>query len=264
MALVILSLLVRLAITTAVEDAADAMAITWWDSAVVGTAVAPNPLDAPTAAEALVGPAVLRGLLRRGRPPVHELDMQPGARGDPFVPIHLEKRPLCAAPESAWGLPDRRTAVGRRPPTRVRRAVRARSCSKRVVRRAAPGVETHARRAGVVVEPGLRRARPKNPRRGPLPGGTLLQRAGPLLREQRVPALRDEIGNDGAYIAKGPKLGLDVGGRRVELCCAVIVPRSLEHPAFRQDGVPDRERRAVLAHDFANGQQRLRPPLAVH
>ena len=57
MALVILSLLVRLAITTAVEDAADAMAITWWDSAVVGTAVAPNPLDAPTAAEALVGTA---------------------------------------------------------------------------------------------------------------------------------------------------------------------------------------------------------------
>ena len=209
-------------------------------------------------------PAVLRGLLRRGQPPVRELDMQSGARGDPFVPIHLEKRPLRAAPESAWGLPDRRTAVGRRPPTRVRRAVRARSCSKRVVRRAAPGVETHARRAGVVVEPGLRRARPKNPRRGPLPGGTLLQRAGPLLREQRVPALRDEIGNDGAYIAKGPKLGLDVGGRRVELCCAVVVPRSFQKPRLVQDGVPDSKRRAVLAHDFTNGQQRLRPALAVH
>ena len=155
------------------------------------------------------------------------------------------------SPESAWGLPDRRTAVGRRPPTRVRRAVRARSCSKRVVRRAAPGVETHARRAGVVVEPGLRRARPKNPRRGPLPGGTLLQRAGPLLREQRVPALRDEIGNDGAYIAKGPKLGLSVGGRRGEL--RAVVPRPLENATFRQDGVPDRERRAVLAHDVADG-----------
>ena len=202
-------------------------------------------------------PAVLRGLLRRGQPPVRELDMQSGARGDPFVPIHLEKRPLRAAPESAWGLPDRRTAVGRRPPTRVRRAVRARSCSKRVVRRAAPGVETQNR----CVEPGLRRARPKNPRRGPLPGGTLLQRAGPLLREQRVPALR-KLGNDGAYIAKGPKLGLGVGRRRGEL--GAVVPRSLEHPAFRQDGVPDRERRAVLAHDFTNGQQRLRPALAVH
>ena len=162
------------------------------------------------------------------------------------------------SPESAWGLPDRRTAVGRRPPTRVRRAVRARSCSKRVVRRAAPGVETHNR----CVEPGLRRARPKNPRRGPLPGGTLLQRAGPLLREQRVPALRDEIGNDGAYIAKGPKLGLGVGGRRGEL--GAVVPRSLEHPALRQDGVPDRERRAVIPDHVADGQQRLRPALAVH
>ena len=29
------------------------------------------------------------------------------------------------APESAWGLPDWRTAVGRRPPTQLRRAVRA-------------------------------------------------------------------------------------------------------------------------------------------
>ena len=65
-----------------------------------------------------------------------------------------------------------------------------------------------------------------------------------------------------AYIAKGPKLGLGVGRRRGEL--GAVVPRSLEHPAFRQDGVPDRERRAVLAHDVADGQQRLRPPLAVH
>ena len=28
------------------------------------------------------------------------LDMQSGARGDSFIPIHLEKRPLCVAPES--------------------------------------------------------------------------------------------------------------------------------------------------------------------
>ena len=131
--------------------------------------------------------------------------------------------------------------------------------AKRVVRRAAPGVETHNR----CVEPGLRRACPENPRReGQVPGRALLQRAGQLLRGQRVPALRDEIGNDGAYIAKGPKLGLSVGGRRGEL--GAIVPRSVEHPAFRQVGVPDRERRAVLAHDVAHCQQRLRPPLAIH
>ena len=65
-------------------------------------------------------------------------------------------------------------------------------------------------------------------------------------------------------IAKGPKLGLDVGGRRVELCCAVVVPRSFQKPRLVQDGVPDSKRRAVLAHDFTNGQQRLRPALAVH
>ena len=210
-------------------------------------------------------PAVLRGLLRRGRPPVHELDMQSGARGDSFFPTHLKKRPLCAAPETALGrMPHRRTGVGRRPPTRVRRAVRARSCSKRVVRGAASGVETHARRAGggESRRPGLRRARPKNPRReGQVPGGTLLQRAGQLLRGQRVPALR-KLGNDGAYIAKGPKLGLGVGRRRGEI--GAVVPRPLEHPAFRQDGVPDREGRAVIPNHVADGQQRLRPPLAVH
>ena len=63
-------------------------------------------------------------------------------------------------------------------------------------------------------------------------------------------------------IAKGPKLGLDVGGRRIELCA--VGPRSFQKPSLVQDGVPDRERRAVLAHDFTNGQQRLRPALAVH
>ena len=67
-----------------------------------------------------------------------------------------------------------------------------------------------------------------------------------------------------AYIAKGPKLGLDVGGRRVELCCAVVVPRSFQKPRLVQDGVPDSKRRAVLAHDVTDGQQSLRPPLAVH
>ena len=65
-------------------------------------------------------------------------------------------------------------------------------------------------------------------------------------------------------IAKGPKLGLDVGGRRVELCCAVVAPRSFQKPRLVQDGVPDSKRRAVLAHDVTDGQQSLRPPLAVH
>ena len=64
MARVILNLLV-VSITTAVEDAANATAITrpgyardpTAAEAPVGTAVAPNPFDTPTAAKALVGTA---------------------------------------------------------------------------------------------------------------------------------------------------------------------------------------------------------------